>query len=42
MLNPENLTGAFIVLIILTLAGMGVYKSLKYSGQLSPVADSYS
>ena len=40
--NPENLAGALIVLIILLLAGRGIYDSLRYSGQLSPIADPFS
>ena len=39
---PENLARALMILIIFILAGRGIYDSLRYSGQLSPIADSYS
>ncbi len=42
MINPKNLARALIVLIILILAGRGIYDSLRYSRQLSFIADPFS
>ncbi len=37
-----NTAVAFIVLVIIILAGRGIYDSLRYSSELSPVADAFS
>ncbi len=42
MLSSNNFAKVFIVLLIAILSGRGIYDSLKYSSQLSPVADPFS
>ncbi len=42
LIRHGNPAAAFIVLIIIILAGRGIYDSLRYSRELSPVADAFS